>query len=91
MLVLEISAIGMNLVFRLLPLGVGSLNVWDSHYVRLATSIVPVANARVSFEDFDVGSGLLIHSRIYDDERAVARLAELVATEVTERRSTQQP
>jgi hypothetical protein len=78
---LQVLAVGMSFTFRGLPLGegIGWRRLFYNLFVRISVSLVPINCRNVHFEDYDgKSSGVLMHSQIYKDERAIEIMANWI-------------
>jgi hypothetical protein len=56
---------------RLLPMGLVWYRFFDSLFVHLSFTLTPISAERVEFRDIGTTVSLLMHSAIYNDERAL--------------------
>jgi hypothetical protein len=75
---LELLAVFLNALARFLPLGISAVSSLEAHYIRVIVTLTPVSGERIEFEDFDSPGGIIKHCAIYNDQRVIARLAELL-------------
>jgi pimeloyl-ACP methyl ester carboxylesterase len=65
-------------LLRLLPMGLVWYRLFDSLFVHLSFTLTPVSAERVEFRDIGTSVSVLMHSAIYNDERAIARILEII-------------
>lgn len=69
------AAVFVNLLFRVLPMGIGFDKLVDSLFVRLAFTVTPVTSNHIEFLDIESEHGFLGHSKAYSDADLLAELA----------------
>jgi hypothetical protein len=72
------AALVLNVLLRLLPMGLGGYRFIDSLFVRLSFTLVPVTARRISFRDVSSERGLLNHSMVYNDTAVLDALVETI-------------
>jgi hypothetical protein len=75
---LELLAVLLNGITRFLPLGISAVSSLEAHYIRVIVTLTPASGKRIEFEDFDSPGGIIKHCAIYNDQRVIGRLAELL-------------
>jgi hypothetical protein len=68
-------ALLMNVCLRVLPSGIGVDQLWDSTFVRLTFTFVPLYAERVRFIELESRWGLLKHSEVYRDKNVIGAIA----------------
>jgi hypothetical protein len=81
LIALQVLAVAISFAFRGLPLGegIGWRRLFYNLFVRISVSVVPINCRNVHFEAYDgKSSGVLMHSQIYKDEKAIEIMADWI-------------
>jgi hypothetical protein len=81
-LFLAVFALGLaipgNLTMRLLPMGLGGYRFFDSLFVRLSFTLVPVTARHSVFVDVTTDKGMLKRTEIYNDADLLEHLITVI-------------
>ena len=77
------AAVLVNLMFRVLPMGIGFDKLVDSLFVRLSVTVTPVTSNHVEFLDIESEHGFLGHSKAYSDAAVLTELARWISARST--------
>ncbi|MEM7194312.1 MAG: alpha/beta hydrolase [Pseudomonadota bacterium] len=67
-----------NVVLRLLPVGVAVANFYHSAFVHLSFTLVPVTAKHTDFREVDTNLNFLSHSSVYEDEKSLEEVCRWI-------------
>ena len=72
------AAIVLNFVLRIVPMGVHMNQIFDSFFVRLSFSLVPITARHVEFRDIALRYRLVNHSAAYQDPQTIELIVKFI-------------